>query len=124
MAEQAIYTQLAGVTALGSRIYPLVLPQNVEYPAASYQRISATRYSQFGRDATAAEATVQVDIYGERDTGMEAFNAVAQEVRLVLQRQASGTAIDMMLEGERDDYEDDTELLRKSYDVRVWYRET
>ena len=30
----------------------------------------------------------------------------------------------MMLEGERDDYEEDTELLRKSYDVRVWYRET
>ena len=124
MAEQAIYDQLTGVTALGSRIYPLVLPQDVEYPAVVYQRITATRYSQFGRDATPAEATVQVDIYGERDTGMEAFNAVAQEVRLVLQRQASGTAIDMMLEGERDDYEDDTELLRKSYDVRVWYRET
>ena len=67
MAEQAIYDQLTGVTALGSRIYPLVLPQNVEYPAASYQRISAIRYSQFGRDATAAEATVQVDIYGRRD---------------------------------------------------------
>ena len=67
MAEQAIYDQLTSVTALGSRIYPLVLPQNVEYPAAVYQRISATRYSQYGRDATVAEATVQVDIYGRRE---------------------------------------------------------
>ena len=26
------------------------------------------------------------------------------------------------IDAERDDYEDDTELLRKSFDVRVWYR--
>ena len=41
MAEQAIYDQLAAVPALGNRVYPLVLPQNVQYPAAVYQRISA-----------------------------------------------------------------------------------
>ena len=29
----------------------------------------------------------------------------------------------MMITGERDDYEDETNLYRKSYDVRVWYRE-
>ena len=29
----------------------------------------------------------------------------------------------MYLDGERDDYEDDTELYRKSFDVRFWYRE-
>ena len=124
MAEQAIHDQLSGVTALGSRVYPLVLPQNVEYPAVVYQRISATRYSQFGRDATAAEATVQVDIYGRRGAGYTAFHILTESCRAALQRQHSGDAIDMMLEGERDDYEEDTELLRKSYDVRVWYRET
>ena len=39
MAEQAIHSQLDAVTALGSRVYPLVLPQKVEYPAVVYQRI-------------------------------------------------------------------------------------
>ena len=49
---------------------------------------------------------------------------VVQAVRAALQRQASGDAIDMYLDAERDDYEEDTDLYRKSYDVRVWYRET
>ena len=35
-----------------------------------------------------------------------------------------GDAIDMFLEAERDDFEEDTNLFRKSYDVRAWYRET
>ena len=30
----------------------------------------------------------------------------------------------MFLEAERDDFEEDTKLFRKSYDVRAWYRET
>ena len=42
MAEADIYAALStGVPALGSRIYPLKLPQNVAYPAVVYQRISA-----------------------------------------------------------------------------------
>ena len=58
MAEQAIYAQLAQpLPALGNRIYPLKLPQNVQYPAAVYQRISANRTSAFGRDAEPVEAT-------------------------------------------------------------------
>ena len=52
MAEQAIHAQLTGVAALGDRVYPLVLPQNVEYPAATFQRIGATRYSAFRSDAS------------------------------------------------------------------------
>ena len=72
------------------------------------------------------EATIQVDVYSAKGKGYEEFNTLAQAVRAVLQRQrTSGPngAIDMFLDGERDDYEDDTKLYRKSYDVRVWYRE-
>ena len=123
MAEQAIYDQLAAVPALGDRVYPLVLPQNVVYPAATFQRISAARTSAFGRDAEPVEATVQVDIYGHKSAGYGAFSTVVQAVRAALQRQASGDAIDMYLDADRDDYEEDTELYRKSYDVRAWYRE-
>ena len=125
MAEQAIYDQLSGfVTALDDRIYPLVLPQDVKYPAAVYQRVSAIRYSAFGGDVTAAEATIQVDIYDRRSVGYGVFRTLTEACRNALQRQTSGAALDMMIEGERDEYEDDTELLRKSFDIRVWYRET
>ena len=112
------------MTALGSRIYPLVLPQNVTYPAVVYQRITATRYSAFSRDTEPAMATIQVDVYGAKATGYGAFSVVTEAVRRALQRQSSGAVIDMYLDAERDDYEDETDLYRKSYDVRAWYRET
>lgn len=124
MAEQAIYTQLQTVTALGDRIYPLVLPQNVKYPAVTYERLDATRYSSFGDDETLAEATVEVSIYGRRNEGYEAHRSVTEACRAVLQRQAQGNVTDMFLDDEEDDYEDATDLYVKTYDVRVWYTET
>ena len=67
---------------------------------------------------------MQVDIYGRRDARHPRHSTPSlSPAGRALQRQHSGDAIDMMLEGERDDYEEDTELFRKSYDVRVWYRE-
>ena len=123
MAEQAINAQLSPIPALGGRVYPLKAPQDVLTPYVTFQRITATRYSAFGRDTEPAEATVQVDVYGHQGDGYGAFNAVTEAVRAALQRQSSGSAIDMYLDAERDDYEEDTELYRKSYDVRAWYRE-
>ena len=120
MSEQAIYAQLAAVPALGDRVYALVLPQNVIYPAASYQRISATRYSAFGADASPVEATIQVDLYGQKSAGYGAFNILATAVRQALQR-VRGVSLDMFIDAERDDYEE--QIYRKTYDVRVWYRE-
>ena len=124
MSEKAVFDQLDAIPALSGRVYPLKLPQNVLYPAVSYQRISGLRISAFKRDTTPVDATIQVDLYCERGNGYAAFMGYALSVRVALQRQASGNAIDMFLAAERDDYEEDTDLFRKTYDVRVWYRET
>lgn len=124
MSEQAIHGQLAAITAFDGRIYPLVLPQDVKYPAATYQRISAPRVSAFRRDVEPVEATIQVDVYSERGKGFPEHVTLTEAVRAALQRQSSGSVIDMMLETERDDYEEVTDLYRKSFDVRTWYRET
>ena len=125
MAEADIYNALStGVTALGSRIYPLKLPQNVAYPAVVYQRISAPRLSAFGRDVTAVQATIQVDVYGEEGKGYEEFADVADEVRVVLQRHSGGTILDTFIDAERSDYEEDTQLFRTSFDIRPWFRES
>ena len=123
MAEKAVFDQLDAIPALGGRVYPLQLPQNVIYPAVVYQRISALRFSAFGRDVTPVEASMQVDLYSEHGKGYAAFEAAAQFVRAALQRQTSGNALAMFLDAERDEYEEDTDLYRKTYDVRVWYRE-
>ena len=82
MSEQAIYNRLnAEVTALGGRIYPMVLPQTVGYPAVTFQRISATRYSSFGVDDAPVEAVIQVDVYGRRNVDYSAHLTVADAVQ-------------------------------------------
>ena len=128
MAEQFIFERLDALFALEHRVYPRVLPQNVAYPAVVYQRLSTERMSAFGRDVTQVETIMQVDVYGARSQGASAFATVATEVRRAVQRQrgvaGTVTVSDTFIDGERDDYEDETNLYRKSYDIRVWYGET
>ena len=128
MSEQAVYARLVAITGLGGRVYPMVLPQKVVYPAATFQRISATRYSAFGRDASPVEATIQVDIYSPLTAGYGALATLSDAVRGALQRVSTPSSTppvyDSFIDAERDDYEDETMLLRKSFDVRIWYRET
>ena len=112
MAEQAIYDQLTERHGLGLTRLPAGTPAEGRVPRrSSISASTATRYSQFGRDATAAEATVQVDIYGRRWAGFAHSTPSLSPAAAALQRQHSGDAIDMMLEGERDDYEEDTQAV-------------
>ena len=103
-----------------------MLPQDVDYPAAVYQRIAATRPSAFNRDVVPVEAMIQVDVYSRRIVGYDQLNALGESVRTVLQRVSSqGTppVYDVYIDSERDEYEDDTDLFRKSFDLRIWYEE-
>jgi hypothetical protein len=70
-AEAALYTILTSgspnpVAALiGTRAYPLVLPQNPQYPAIRYQRISTARSQYRSLDGRAGYASprFQIDAY-------------------------------------------------------------
>ena len=93
------------------------------YPAVVYQRISAVRTSAFGRDATAVEPVIQVDVYGEEGRGMRRLRT-CRCGEDGLQRHRGGAILDTFIDAERDDYEENTELFRKSFDIRPWYRET
>lgn len=79
-AEQTVYNTLkndAGVAALvGTRIYPLVLPQNPTYPAISYQRIS-TRPVQTRGGNGLAFVRMQVDCFA---TGYTAAKQLSDAV--------------------------------------------
>ena len=128
MAERAIHTQLSGVGALGGRVYPQVLPQNVTYPAATYQRITSTaavvrpsgampsRWRPPSRwTCTQPRAKATKNSTPLSSQSGRSFRGSA--------RRAQTAPSTCFLDSERDDYEDDTKLYRKSFDVRVWYRE-
>ena len=127
MAEQAVYARLSAIPALGADVHWLKLPQDVTYPAAKYQRIDAPRISASGEDIPDVAALIQVDIFARAAAGGAAFNSVCEAVRATFQRVSSPNSTppitDVFIEGERDDYEDETDLLRKTFDFRIWYRE-
>ena len=125
MSKAAIYTRVNAVTELAGKVYPRKLPQNVQYPAAVYQRIGpVNRFSQFKKDADLVEATIQVDVYGDSSMDEDAFETLTDKVRVALQRTRGPDADALFIDADRDAYEDDTKLLRRTFDVRVWYRET
>ena len=82
----------------------------------------------------AVEATIQVDIYSPLTAGYGALidacvphgsrTPCAAPCSAWPRHSGNPPVYDAFIDAERDDYEDDTELLRKSFDVRVWYRET
>ena len=126
MSEQAIYARLnSEVAALGGRIYPMVLPQNIQYPAATYQRIPpTTRYRTFGGYVPLVSATIQVDVYARRDLGYSSFKTIYDAVRDSLKQPPGSDLDDIFLEDEDDDYEDDTDLFRRRFDVGTTYEES
>ena len=126
MAEQAIYQRLRdSVSDLGGRIYPLVLPQDVAYPAAVYQQIGPTeRVRGFKGTTNLRAGTFQVDVYSRRRAGYRVFKTVAKAVGDALEGFSNDSlSLDVSyVENERGRYEDQTDLFRKSYDVDAWYR--
>ena len=89
-AEAALYSLLTTgspnpVAALvGTRVYPLVLPQGVSYPAIRLQRISTARSQYRGLDGRAAYASPRMQIDAYALTHGQAI-AVAQAVYQLLE---------------------------------------
>lgn len=80
--EAAIYTLLkdaAGVSALaGTRIYPILAPQDSAYPLITYQRISGARWRTFDGPSGKAQPRFQLDVWA---TSYAGANALAKAVR-------------------------------------------
>ena len=134
--EAEIYTRLSGFAGLSAlvstRIYPRgEMPQNVEMPALSYQRISAERPSAMGVDTGLVRARFQFDCWSgvHRDDTEGTFDesrAVFEQVRLALQRwrTTSGTIVqDTFIVGDQDLYETESKTFHAVLDAEIIYEE-
>lgn len=108
-ALRARLTSHAGTSALiGSRVYPLRLPQGPTYPAVRYQVIGAPRVHAMGADTGQVDARVQVDSYAETYAGAQ---ALAEQVRLALSRwegTAGGVVVDHVFLADQRDLDEPT----------------
>ena len=121
-AGAAVFGRLTGQTTAGSRVYPLVLPQQPTYPAVTYQQISAVRLHEMGQDAGVIRVRVQVNAWGK--TYAEARTLAGEvETRLSRFRGVVGgvTVLDVVLDNEVDmAYESETQSRRVTQDYTLF----
>lgn len=128
MIEQALYTILsghAGLTALvGSRIYPLILPQSPLLPAVIYQRVDAAREGTHDGPSGLAHPLFQLSCWA---LDFDQARAVVAQVRLALDGYTGtvgGVEIEAIQSGHEDDqYEQDTKIYHSSIDFDIWHQE-
>lgn len=123
--ESTIYSRLsgfAGLTALvGTRIYPMILPQGATYPAVTYQRIAtAPRDSCMSEDDGIVRANIQVTAWSETFTNAK---AIVDQVRAALQRYTVAGIQGIYVIAEYDLFDDEVLKYGASMDFEVVYEE-
>ncbi len=119
----AALTGHAGLSALvGSRVYPLILPQNPTYPAVTYQRIS-TPMAQVVTGAVAAASTrFQVNVWA--NTYSSAVNVAAQiRAALLAMTGATVTVHEVLLDNETEGWADESGIYSRILDVIILHSE-
>ena len=116
--EPKIYTLLSGdalIAALvATRIYPVILPQDVTLPAISYSRVSGGQVNSFDGYSDLENPRIQIDVWGETYASVQALAALVHTVM------DGATTFGALLESDMDFYEDDTLIYRVSMDFSVW----
>ena len=125
MIEATLYTRLstfAGLTALVStRIYPLICPQGVTYPAVTYQRISTMpREVAMGSDPGIARARIQVSAWGVTYSSVK---AIADQIRLALERYNTTGIFGTFIIAENDLYDEEALKYGVAVDAEVMFSE-
>jgi hypothetical protein len=106
----------AGITALaGTRVYPLIIPQDAPLPAIRYARITTFRPQVMSEETGTAEISMQLDSYATTYAGAKALGA-AVRAALTRWRQAATFGVDIIdcwLDGEQDVFEEDRRAYRQ-----------
>ncbi|MEO9521714.1 MAG: DUF3168 domain-containing protein [Parasphingorhabdus sp.] len=130
MIAEAIYSRLstdAGVTTLvGTRVFPMVAPENEDYPLITYQQIDAGPARDLGSATDHFRTIQQIDIYSRNK--IEAQN-VADAVRAALDHKINQTWGGKNIPSSRFDdqfdsgFEESTNLHRIIQQYRISYKE-
>lgn len=127
MIETALHSRMSGYAGLsaliGTRIYPLHLPQKPVYPCAAYRRTSTKPVNLLSRDTDIMIANFDVAAFSR---SADSTFAIAEQIRLCLQRwqgTESGVVImDSMLTNIDQDYEPDLEIYESELSFEITFR--
>jgi hypothetical protein len=127
-APEALTARLeayAGLTALvGTRIYPLTLPQNATLPALTYQRIPGERVRSVSGATGMMRARFEVHVWDESVSGAQAVGIQVQDALEGWSGVASTVTVKLIrIDDGRDTYEPDPATVHITYQVWFDYEE-
>jgi len=115
---------------VGTRIYPLMAPQNPTKPYVTFQRISGPRLQALGGAAGFGMARIQYDSWADTYTTAQALAAaIRNSFNGFIGKLSDGNSpaslrtVVVRLDNERDLFEEDTELFRVTQDYRLTHSE-
>jgi hypothetical protein len=125
--EEAIYTYLsgeAGITNLvDQRIYPMILPQDTDYPALTYMRISGLEH----HDIEVAYPWFQISCWAK---SYSEAKGLANEIKMAFQRfkgkMGGAQGVDVVQGvylNDRDLYDNETQVYHIPVNIRIIYKE-
>lgn len=125
LIEETLYTRLstyAGLTALVStRVYPMILPQGVTFPAIEYSRVGTSpRDSCMIEDAGIVRARYRITSWADT---FSAVKAIADQVRQAMQRYTTSGVQATFIIGEYDIYDEEAEKYGAAIDIELIYEE-
>lgn len=110
---------------IGTRLYPVKLPQAVTYPALSYQQIGGTTERHLQGRSTLKWARLQVDAWAPTIAAAQTIADAVADALDGYRGQAGNILItDSWQDSRSDGYEDDAEIHRTTLDFQIYYRET
>lgn len=127
MLEQGLTALVAADSTLasliGTRFYPVLVPEGTAYPCVSYQEVSAVSGYTFSTETT--EKRMQFDVWA---TSYASAKTVAKALRALLDGYTGTLTDGTKVLGsfrvlELDEYEPDTRTYRVIADYRFLYRE-
>ena len=122
-AETLLISALEGdaavTTHVGTRIYPLVLPQKPTLPAITFQRVSNVRINSFDAGGGIDNPLLQVDSWAAT---RKAARELAMEIKRVVE---ASTTLNAWLVSDAEFFEDDVDpkLYRVAQDFSTWVKE-
>ena len=126
--QDGIYAFLiadAGVSAIvGTRVYPILMPQNPTFELITYQKISGVRGKQLSGTTGYARPVIQIDCWAESFlTAQTLADAVRSAVDGYSGLMGSDVVDRAQIMNEMDLYENETQIFRVSQDYEIWHTE-
>ena len=120
VAEEELYDRLDTVPELGNRIYPLVAPQDVAKPYATYRRESVDRTRTFGRTSRLKMSRFVVRVYADSRLGYDQFIGTVNRAQDAL---AGPSAVlhQSFIGNEVEDFDNDTQQYIREFEMDLAY---